>query len=180
MVNSKYLCSYWCFSQAENWSWFWDGELLSPCSGRAGGLAVGSTACRQDINAKVPFKGKWTCSTRSKVVVGCRASPVNIRHLGGLGPWGRLGCAQAGGLGQERTRKRKNCFLRTARINTRDVNFCAQVQGGCSGQKGENYWKVRSREKKLVNGEEQDWKKRFPDTLLRTGLEVPMPLFIDC
>ena len=34
--------------------------------------------------------------------------------------------------------------------------------------------------KKLVNGEEQDWQKRFPDTLLRTGLEVPMPLFIDC
>ena len=47
------------------------------------------------------------------------------------------------------------------------------------GQKGENYWKVRSLEKKLVNGEEQDWKERFPDTLMRTGLEVPMPLFID-
>lgn len=48
------------------------------------------------------------------------------------------------------------------------------------GQKWENYWKVRSRGKKLVNSEEQDWKKRFPDTLLRIGLEVPMPVFIDC
>lgn len=51
------------------------------------------------------------------------------------------------------------------------------------GQKWENYWKVRSRKKKnkkLVNSEEQDWKKRFPDTLLRIGLEVPMPIFIDC
>lgn len=48
------------------------------------------------------------------------------------------------------------------------------------GQKWENYWKVRSGKKKLVNSEEQDWKKRFPDTLLRTGLEVPKPVFIDC
>ena len=95
---------------------------------------MGSTACRQDINGKVPFKGKWTCSTPSKAVVGCRASPVNIRHQGGLGAGGRLGCAQAGGLGQERTRKRKNCFLRTARINPRDVNFCAQVQGPKRGE----------------------------------------------
>ena len=38
------------------------------------------------------------------------------------------------------------------------------------GQKWENYWKVRSRGEKLVNSEEQDWKKRFPDTLLRIGL----------
>ena len=55
-----------------------------------------------------------------------------------------------------------------------------KFKGDARAKKGRTTGKSEVEKKKLVNGEEQDWKKRFPDTLLRTGLEVPMPLFIDC
>lgn len=69
------------------------------------------------------------------MAVGFRASPANIGHQSGPRARVRLGwCScwrlRIADIQKEEKKKKKDCFLSTARIDTKNVNLCAQVQGG--------------------------------------------------